>query len=80
MIGWLKKRFGYHVCEEFTQWELINIRYYAAFHPDGTGDETAFTGSKSFMQRACTVCGRVWQKKLKYQTRHHPLQAPADEG
>lgn len=57
LIDWLKKKFGCHVCEELTRWEVrLSCGRY------GTGPE--FT--ERWQERQCTICGKIQQTLLEY--------------
>lgn len=71
-INWLKKRLGYHVCEEFTQWETKEARYSRpttladGIMPDFFNNETTkeIIWNERWQERRCTICGEIQQRKL----------------
>lgn len=70
MFNWIKKKFGYHVCEEFTQWTDRSVTY-CTTHTRIGGVLVALADpnrwSERFQERRCTTCGKVEQRKLEFQ-------------
>ena len=66
MLDWLWKKFGYHVCEEFTQWETHKAR----FQRPATSKEviwnevTVVEYTRRWQERRCTLCGQLQQRQL----------------
>ena len=69
MFNWLWKRLGYHVCEEFTQWETHKVTFsrLTDYKRDGMialrVDRVKYT--KRWQERPCTICGRIEQHELE---------------
>ncbi len=66
IIDWFRKKMGYHVCEEFTQWETIMAEYE---RPARISEPTFLTTgvvpyTKRWQERKCTICGCVFQRNL----------------
>ena len=65
---WLMKKLGYHVCEEFTQWE----DHQANFRRPATMDEHVWAKTETvvftrrWQERHCTICGKIQQRDLEY--------------
>lgn len=69
MINRILKRLGYHVCEEFTQWETLtaDCSRPAVYPHDGMRglDESGTIHyTRRWQERTCTICGRVQQRPL----------------
>lgn len=64
MINWIKKKFGYHVCEEFTQWETYeqNMEQVLSFKNIPIG-VTQYVETRQ--QRNCTLCGKLYIRTVK---------------
>ena len=69
ILNWLKKKLGYHVCEEFTRWET-RVGLYE--RPCGPGDGNQyFAGvktiefSRRWQERTCTICGKTQQRSME---------------
>jgi hypothetical protein len=66
LLNWLRKKMGYHVCEEFTQW----IEYERLFERQAYHNEPAFIKSgvvrftTRWQERKCTICGKIQQEVL----------------
>ena len=70
MFNWFKKRLGYHVCEEFTQWErkTRNVTRPSVLEHDGVlalGHKTV-TRTDLWQECRCTECGRIQQLPLEF--------------
>lgn len=66
MFNWLWKRLGYHVCEEYTRWELKEHQNEEA--PSMTerlalGIQKKVTTIR-WQERQCTICGKIEQRVL----------------
>lgn len=68
MWNWLKKKLGYHVCEEFTQWEAVVVHYTRLADPKEVvmNQTTTVDFTEYFQQRRCTLCGKIYQERLKF--------------
>jgi hypothetical protein len=68
-LNWLWKRLGYHVCEEFTQWETYEGKYSrpTSYEQDGSIwiETKKITFTRRWQERRCTICGRLEQRDLK---------------
>lgn len=68
MTDWLWRRLGYHVCDEFTQWEARQANFVRV---PVDAMEFAITGkteieyTRRWQERRCTVCGVIQQRDLK---------------
>jgi hypothetical protein len=67
-LDWLRKRLGYHVCEEFTRWETFEGKF-ARVPRDieesilaGGAERIEFT--RRWQERECTICGKLQQRDL----------------
>lgn len=70
MINWIRKRLGYHVCEEFTKWRTIEGLYGRAptdpyeFMTSLNDPECKIHFRRRWQERACTMCGKVQEREL----------------
>lgn len=67
-MNWLWKKLGYHVCEEFTQWETRQENFTRPVR-DMTeriklGWVTTVEYTKRWQERRCTICGVMEQRSL----------------
>lgn len=75
IINWLKKKLGFHVCEEFTQWAIVTkecSRVPSSFSdrthvmlrqtPWNQVDDGLIHYTRTWQQRKCTLCGK-WQRE-----------------
>lgn len=68
LYNWLLKKLGYHVCEEFTQWENKE----ALFSRPATMEEYVSANTRTieftrrWQERQCTICGKIEQRTLRY--------------
>lgn len=65
-MNWFWKWLGYHVCEEFTQWE--EGTHYATIIPLMNGlpvPSLKQTVSRTIQSRRCTICGKVYVRGIK---------------
>lgn len=66
-MKWIKKLFGYHVCETFTQWKV----YTGDFERAPTMEETVWAKkttihyTRRWQERKCTVCGKLEREYIK---------------
>ena len=66
MFNWLRKKLGYHVCEEFTQWKT----YKGTYERQATRQEVIWNGvsvvafTKRWQERCCTICSKIQQRSL----------------
>ena len=59
MLNWLKKKLGYHVCEEWTQWETHEIQCVVVPYVGGLPIQTMeYTVTRRYQERRCTICER----------------------
>ena len=67
LIDWLQRRLGFHVCDEFTQWEELSGRFSRPRDIDdiraGVLTETIEFTSR-WQERQCTICGKIEQRRL----------------
>lgn len=68
MWNWLKKKLGYHVCEEFTQWEtkLVHCTRLADPKEVVMNQTTTVEYTEKFQERRCTLCGKISQESLEF--------------
>lgn len=72
MISWIKKKLGYHVCEEFTQWQTMRGTYEREPDITSPGDFQAMVENrkiiftKRWQERQCTICGKIEQRSLEH--------------
>ncbi|MDE2104711.1 MAG: hypothetical protein KGL39_46170 [Patescibacteria group bacterium] len=70
MIRWLKKKLGYHVCEQFSQWERNAVDCTRPVDwTDGNcylNGQTTIEFTRKWQQRHCLECGKIQQKRLEY--------------
>ena len=63
ILNWIRKRFGYHVCEEFTQWEDVTRQMVRAPTEDevwnGGKIGTMIEYIEKWQLRRCTMCGKI---------------------
>lgn len=66
MFDWFWGWYGYHVCEEFTQWETREVvaRRPASLAEQAMHNVTAVRVNVRLQERRCTVCGIIQQRKL----------------
>ena len=62
------KWLGYHVCEEFTQWEKrAFVRTRAATRDERTwGNVQTVRFCVNYQERRCVICGKIQQRALKF--------------
>lgn len=69
IVDFVRKRLGYHVCEEFTRWEKKQCNYErpATIEHDGVlaVGQKKVVWTVYWMERKCTTCGMIYQKRLK---------------
>ena len=69
MLEWLWKRLGYHVCEEFTQWQDCRGTYTRPTTVELDGmlalDVDQITYSRRWQERSCTICGLIQQRDIR---------------
>lgn len=67
--NWVLKKFGYHVCEEFTRWEEKRWQCERPARMDehiaSGGTITKVRYTSRIMERQCTICGKIQQQKLE---------------
>ncbi len=69
VLNWIKKKLGYHVCEEWTQWEQFQgtFRRPTSYEVDGSlwinVKELEYT--RRWQERKCTICGRQQVESLE---------------
>ena len=69
MLNWLWKMWGFHVCEEFTQWSERRWQCERA----ATFEEWMGSGctvkkvkyTSRVQERSCTICGKIEQRRLE---------------
>lgn len=65
MFNQLWKWLGYHVCEEFTQWEKVTatvvVTPYIGKLPVLKMQHEA---TRTWQERRCTLCGKIYKEKL----------------
>ena len=65
MLDWLWKRLGYHVCEEFTQWEqhsaTVLVTPYSGKMPLLSMQHEV---TRCWQERRCTICGKTRKESL----------------
>ena len=68
MFNWFWKWLGYHVCEEFTQWENHThiMKRAATLTERSQAGWREVSYLESWQQRACTLCGKIQQREVKY--------------
>lgn len=64
LLDWIRKRLGYHVCEEFTQWETVVGHYSNKLISSQRGTVAEWKSTERWQERCCTICGKVQQQKL----------------
>jgi hypothetical protein len=71
MFNWFWKWLGYHVCEEWTQWQTFRANYVRLPLYDEVLNGvivgkavTEVEYTKKWQERWCTICGKVQQEKL----------------
>ncbi len=64
MFAWYWKWLGYHVCEEFTRWEIVEEEWVKKNSIGGVV-VSSIPFIKRFQQRQCTLCGKVYREELK---------------
>jgi hypothetical protein len=76
MFNWIWKYFGWHVCEEFTQWKTYTVSYKRPANMEEAiwTDVKTVQFTKSWQERECTVCGKITQRKLEH-PRHNQEQS-----
>jgi hypothetical protein len=75
MFNWLRKRLGYHVCEEFTQWEVKRQKFEGCIINTFTGDVVveSVVREKRWQERRCMLCGRLFTETI---SDTNPLRSP----
>lgn len=69
MIKWIRKKLGYHICEDFTEWKH-NQRTHARLpnHRDDTLTQIVrnekIYNTVYWQERKCKICGFIQHKKL----------------
>lgn len=63
LIAWIKKKLGYHVCEEFTQWEDYKV-VAEVRHVMGEIDLGTQTVQRYVQLRRCTICGELQTRRV----------------
>ncbi len=68
MLNWLWKKLGYHICEEFTQWQTFqqNRTRMATEEEWFMHDIKTVAYSVRYQRRRCTLCGKVEERKLDF--------------
>ena len=70
LLNWLKRRTGYHVCDEFTRWKKETVvTEKEPDHWQRQANVVRLVKTKRMLWRECTICGRVYQKDLDSSTR-----------
>lgn len=77
-MNWLWKYLGYHVCEEFTQWERkaerrarMPVTFEERLHvmtrqvPWNQADDGLIRYERKWQERRCTLCGKIQQRDLE---------------
>lgn len=64
MISKIKRLLGYHVCEEFTQWELIENEGIKIYSYSGIPVKEVPIIMR-YQRRRCTLCGKIQEIRLK---------------
>ena len=66
MFNWFWKWLGYHVCEEFTPWELrqANFTRPADMEEHVWGEVTVIEFTRFWQDRRCKVCGKTQRESL----------------
>lgn len=66
-MGWFWKWLGYHVCEEFTQWQTVQVNCTVVPVIGGMPIESMSSEcTRSHQERTCTICGKLHQRPLKH--------------
>ena len=67
MLDLIRKKLGYHVCEEFTQWEAHTTFHHYVRPSDliEPNPNLVIDYVDRWQERRCTICGRIYQKELK---------------
>lgn len=65
---WSEQQPAPHRCEEFTRWvaRIENVRIVADSNGKAFSDEQQYEVAKYFQERRCTLCGKVYQEPLQY--------------
>jgi hypothetical protein len=68
MINYLRKQFGYHVCENFTEWENRKATYSRPVDllESLTISEQYVEFTRRWQERKCKDCGKIQQRALRW--------------